>query len=319
MNISKDTFIEMYTKMNQARAFEQKVSWFFSRGMVHGTTHLSIGEEASGVASCMAIEKDDLVSLTHRGHSQVIGNGIDINKMMAELLGKATGYCRGKGGSMHIADIENGNLGANGVVGGGFSIASGAALTQQYKKTGNIVLCFFGDGASNEGNFHESLNMASVWKLPIIFFCENNLYGMSNPIGKHMNIENIADRASSYGMPGYIVDGNNAIEVYEKVKKAADYVRSGKGPVLIEAKTYRWLGHSKSDACAYRTKEELEEWKTKCPINFLKNYLIENEIATEEELDTIEKEAKETIEKAVEYATNCENPSLDTLLEDVYA
>lgn len=318
MKIERDTLLEIYKRMNQARSFEQKVSWFFARGMVHGTTHLSIGQEGCGVAACMAIKKDDLVYLTHRGHSQIIGNGIDIKKMMAELLGKYEGYCKGKGGSMHIADIENGNLGANGIVGGQFSLAAGAALTQLYKKTNKIVLCFFGDGASNEGNFHESLNIASIWKLPVIYLCENNLYGMSTHMRRHMNIENVADRASAYGIPGYVIDGNNPIEVYNKIKEASEYVRTGNGPVLIEAKTYRWLGHSKSDACVYRTKEELEEWKEKCPIKFMKNYLIDNNYASIEELEKIEKDAKAHIEEAVEYANNCENPPLSTLLEDVY-
>lgn len=319
MEIAKETLLEMYKRMNQARSFEEKVAYFFARGMVHGTTHLSIGQEASGVASCMSLEEEDLVALTHRGHSQIIGKGIDLNRMMSELLGKATGYCKGKGGSMHIADIENGNLGANGVVGGGYSLATGAALTQQYRKTGNIVLCFSGDGATNEGSFHESLNLASIWKLPVIFYCENNMYGMSMSMKRHMNIENIADRAASYGIPGYIIDGNNPIEVFTTMKEAADYVREGKGPVLVESKTYRWLGHSKSDANVYRTKEEIEEWKKHCPIIYLKNYLLENGLATEKELDELEVRAKEDIEKAVEYANNSDNPSLETLLEDVYA
>ncbi|MCG8485177.1 MAG: thiamine pyrophosphate-dependent dehydrogenase E1 component subunit alpha [Clostridia bacterium] len=319
MDIKRETLTEIFKRMNEARCFEEKVSYFFARGMVHGTTHLSVGEEASGVASCMALDDGDLITSTHRGHSQVIGKGIDLNKMMAELLGKATGYCKGKGGSMHIADVEAGNLGANGVVGGGHGIAVGAALTQLMKKTGKVVLCFFGDGASNEGSFHEAVNLASVWKLPVIFFCENNLYGMSVPMSKHMNIKDIATRADSYGIPGYIVDGNNAVEVYKMVKQAAQYTRSGKGPVLIESKTYRWLGHSKSDANVYRTKNEIEEWKQKCPIKRLKAYLIENEILKKEEINEIQKKAKEDIEKAVEFADNSPNPSLDTIIEDVYA
>lgn len=319
MDIEKGILTEIFKRMNEARCFEEKVSYFFARGMVHGTTHLSVGEEASGVASCMALDDGDLITSTHRGHSQVIGKGIDLNKMMAELLGKATGYCKGKGGSMHIADVEAGNLGANGVVGGGHGIAVGAALTQLMKKTGKVVLCFFGDGASNEGSFHEAVNLASVWKLPVIFFCENNLYGMSVPMSKHMNIKDIATRADAYGIPGYIVDGNNAVEVYKMVKQAAQYTRSGKGPVLIESKTYRWLGHSKSDANVYRTKNEIEEWKQKCPIKRLKAYLIENEILEKEEINEIQKKAKEDIEKAVEFANNSPNPSLDTIIEDVYA
>ena len=270
MSEKKDIYREIYKRMNEARAFEQKVSWFFSRGMVHGTTHLSMGEEASGVAPCMALEDGDLITSTHRGHSQVIGKGVDLNKMMAELLGKATGYCKGKGGSMHIADIDSGNLGANGVVGGGHGLSVGAALTQQMKKTGKIVLCFFRDGAANEGSFHEALNLASIWKLPVVFYCENNLYGMSMSMNRHMNIKNIADRASSYGIPGHIVDGNDAVGLYDKMLEVFEYVREGKGPVLVESKTYRWLGHSKSDANVYRTKEEIEDWKKKDPIERMK-------------------------------------------------
>ncbi|MFZ7121470.1 MAG: thiamine pyrophosphate-dependent dehydrogenase E1 component subunit alpha [Eubacteriaceae bacterium] len=319
MALNKENVLEMYYRMNVARHFEEKVAWFFSRGMVHGTTHLSVGQEASGVASCMALEKGDLVSATHRGHSQVIGFGLDINRITAELLGKETGYCKGKGGSMHIADVENGNLGANGIVGGGYSISVGAALTQQYKKTKKIVLCFAGDGSTNEGNFHESLNLASVWKLPVIFYIENNLYGMSTPIEKHMNIKDIADRAKAYGIPGIVIDGNDAIEVYEAVEKAAEHVRSGKGPVLIESKTYRWLGHSKSDAQAYRTKEEVEEWKSKDPIRRLRQYILENKIASENEIVEVEDKSQKTMDEAVEFAKNSPEPSLESVTEDVYA
>ena len=319
MSEKKDIYREIYKRMNEARAFEQKVSWFFSRGMVHGTTHLSMGEEASGVAPCMALEDGDLITSTHRGHSQVIGKGVDLNKMMAELLGKATGYCKGKGGSMHIADIDSGNLGANGVVGGGHGLSVGAALTQQMKKTGKIVLCFFGDGAANEGSFHEALNLASIWKLPVVFYCENNLYGMSMSMERHMNITNIADRASSYGIPGHIVDGNDAVGLYDKMLEIFKYVREGNGPVLVESKTYRWLGHSKSDANVYRTKEEIEDWKSKDPIERMKKQLVKEKIFKEEELIEIEETAKADIEKAVEFANNSPDPELETALTDVYA
>ena len=317
--MNKETLIEMYKRMNHARFFEEKVSWFFARGMIHGTTHLSVGQEASAVAACMALNDDDLITSTHRGHSQVIGKGIDLNKMMAELLGKITGYCKGKGGSMHIADLSVGNLGANGVVGGGHSLACGAALTQQYQDTGKIVLCFFGDGASNEGSFHEALNLASVWKLPVIFYCENYLYGMSVPQSASMNIKDVAVRADSYGIPGHTIDGNNAIEVFNKIKEVAAYVREGNGPVLVESKTYRWLGHSKSDAQAYRTKEEVESWKEKDPINYLYNYMVTNDMAEKEELDELKKTCKQDIEDAVAFANVSDNPPLSSVTEDVYA
>lgn len=319
MDLNKEMLLEMYYRMNLARKFEEKVAWFFARGMVHGTTHLSVGQEGSAVAACMALDKGDLVSATHRGHSQVIGFGLDINRIVAELLGKETGYCKGKGGSMHIADVENGNLGANGIVGGGYSISCGAALTQQYKKTGKIVLCFAGDGSTNEGNFHESLNLASVWKLPVVFYIENNLYGMSTPIEKHMNIKDIADRAKAYGIPGVVIDGNDVVEVYEAVQKAAEHARSGKGPVLVESKTYRWLGHSKSDAQAYRTKDEVEEWKGKDPILRLHNYMLENQIAAEDEINSIEDKSIKDLETAVQFAMDSPEPPIESLTEDVYA
>jgi len=319
MTLTNEKKLEIFRRMSVARSFEEKVSWFFARGMVHGTTHLSVGQEASGIASAMALREDDLVSLTHRGHSQIIGKGIDINRMMAELLGKATGYCKGKGGSMHIADLATGNLGANGIVGGGLTLVVGAALTQKVKQTGKVVLCTFGDGAANEGTFHEGLNLASIWNLPIIYFCENNLYGMSMSQKRHMNIDHIADRAGAYGIEGITVNGNCVEEVYDAVSKAAEKCRKGEGPVLIESKTYRWLGHSKSDAMVYRTKEELEEWKEKCPITGFRQQLIDEKIATEEELETIVKESKETIEAAVKYAQESPEPSVETLTDDVYA
>ena len=316
--LSKELLEDMYIKMLHTRLFEEKVAYFFSMGMVHGTTHLYVGEEASAVGACSALEVEDLITSTHRGHGHCIGKGIDLNKMMAELLGKETGYCKGKGGSMHIADLTRGNIGANGVVGGGHAISVGAALTLRMKKQDNVVLCFFGDGASNEGSFHEALNLASVWKLPVIFLCENNLYGMSVPVSKSMNVQDVAVRAAAYGIEGRVVDGNDAIAVYHAVKEAKEYVKE-KGPILIEAKTYRWLGHSKSDANVYRTKEEIASWKEKCPIKRLRKYLEEAGISTAEELDQIEKQAKEDIDKAVEFAQNSPYPSLDTIMDDVYA
>ena len=287
MSISKEIMLEMYKRMDQARKFEEKVCYFFSKGMIHGTTHLSIGQEASSVAAVMALDDGDLVSMTHRGHALSIGMGIDLNKMMAELMGKVTGYCKGKGGSMHIADLESGNLGSNGIVGGGLTLAPGAALTQKYKKTGKIVLCSFGDGASNEGAFHEGVNLSSVWKLPVIFYCENNLYGMSTAQSKVMNVEHVADRASSYGIESFIVDGYDAEAVYETVQKAAEICRKGEGPVLVEAKTYRWAGHSKSDKNVYRTEEEIDSWKQKDGLIKLRNRILELGYATEEQLNLL--------------------------------
>ncbi|MDI3537706.1 MAG: acetoin:2,6-dichlorophenolindophenol oxidoreductase subunit alpha [Eubacteriaceae bacterium] len=319
IELSEEILLKIYFRMNQARYFEEKVDYLFSRGLVHGTTHLAMGQEASAVASCMALEEGDLVSLTHRGHAQAIGFGLDVNRMMAEFLGKANGYCKGKGGSMHIADVENGNLGANGVVGGGFALSCGAALTQKYKETGKAVLCFAGDGATNEGSFHESLNLASVWKLPVVFFIENNGYGMSTPIKKHMNIDKIADRSQSYDIPGLTLDGNDFLEVYNVTTKALRYARAGKGPVLIESKTYRYNGHSKSDAQVYRSKEEVAEWKKKDPILKMKNYLLNRRIMTEEQIEALEVEAKNSIEAAYQFAKESPEPEITSVLDDVYA
>lgn len=317
--LSEEILLKMYYKMNQARFFEEKVDYLFSRGLIHGTTHLSMGQEATGVVSCLALEKGDLASLTHRGHAQAIGFGLDVNLMMAEFLGKSTGYCKGKGGSMHIADVKNGNIGANGVVGAGFSLSCGAALTQKYKKTGKVVLCFAGDGATNGGNFHESLNLASIWKLPVVFLIENNLYGMSMPASKHMNIENISDRSASYNIPGITIDGNDPFEVYNVMLKSLRYARSGRGPVLIEAKTYRYNGHSKSDAQVYRTKEEVARWREKDPILHLKNYLRDNRIFSDKQIQTMEEEAEESIENALRFAMESLEPETRSVLEDVYA
>lgn len=318
LGVSKEKLSEMYEKMLHTRNFEEKVAYFFSMGMVHGTTHLYVGEEATAIGACCALDELDIITSTHRGHGHCIGKGIDLNRMMAELLGKSTGYCKGKGGSMHIADLTRGNLGANGVVGGGIPIATGAGITVKMKKQDRVVVCFFGDGASNQGCFHESVNLASAWKLPVIFICENNLYGMSTHISKSMNITDISLRAHAYGIPGKNIDGNNIIEVYKAVLEAKEYVKKN-GPILIVANTYRITGHSKSDANVYRTKEEIADWREKCPIMTMRKRMVENKVFTAKELDAIEKKAREDIEKAVEYAESSPYPSLDTILEDVYA
>ncbi|MDX6154074.1 thiamine pyrophosphate-dependent dehydrogenase E1 component subunit alpha [Marinococcus sp. PL1-022] len=301
------------------RWFDEKVDEFFAKGMIHGTTHLCVGQEASAVGVCAMLEDKDKITSTHRGHGHCIAKGADPDRMMAELFGRETGYCKGKGGSMHIADVEKGNLGANGIVGGGIPLAVGAALTSKMRQEGYITVCFFGDGAANEGSFHEAVNLAAIWDLPVIFVCENNQYGMSGPVKDMVKIENIADRALGYGIPGHVVDGNNLPEVMTVMKEAVEYTRNGSGPVLIEAKTYRWKGHSKSDAKKYRTREEEKEWKDKDPIRFFQDALIERGIITEEEADTVKKATKASIERSVEFAEQSPEPSADTLLEDVYA
>jgi len=317
IELSEGILLRMYYKMNQARFFEEKVDDLMPGGLVYGTAPLSIGQEATDVVSCLALAKGDLVSLTHRGHSQAIGFGLDVNLMMAELLGKATGYCKGKGGSMHIADVKNGNIGANGVFGGGFNLSCGAALTQKYKKTGKVVLCFAGDEAANEGSFHESLNLASIWKLPVVFLIENNLNGLTTPVSKHMNIKNISDRSTSYDIPGITIDGNDPLEVYNTLLKALRYARAGKGPVLLEAKTYRYKGPSKSGG--QDNSPEEEEWRKKDPVLKLKNYLKDNQVFTDKQIQTIEDEARNSIENALEFAMASPEPEVTAVLDDVYA
>lgn len=317
--VKTEELTDLYKQMWLIRFFEEKVDEFFAKGMIHGTTHLSVGQEASAVGSIAVLEDQDKITSTHRGHGHCIAKGATVNGMMAELFGRTTGYCKGKGGSMHIADVDKGNLGANGIVGGGFAIAAGAALSSQMKKAGYVVLCFFGDGASNEGSFHEAINLASIWKLPVVFICENNQYGMSGPVREMINIEDIAARAASYGIPGKVVDGNDVFDVMNGVGEAVERARNGEGPSIIEAKTYRSKGHSKSDAKKYRTREEEKEWLLRDPIKLMAEVLIEEGIFTQQEADGIKAEAKKEIEESVEFAKNSPEPELDALLEDIYA
>ncbi|WP_237658479.1 thiamine pyrophosphate-dependent dehydrogenase E1 component subunit alpha [Ureibacillus xyleni] len=301
------------------RKFEENLKQLYQQGKIHGTMHLCIGQEATAVGACFPLTKEDKITSTHRGHGHSIAKGTDVNKMVAELLGKVTGYCKGKGGSMHIADMEVGNLGANGIVAAGLPLGTGAALTSQMKKLGYVVLCFFGDGATNEGAFHESLNLASVWNLPIVFFCENNLYGMSGSIKEMTNIESIAVRGASYGIPSETIDGNDILEVIKATTAAVERARHNNGPTLIEANTYRWEGHSRSDARKYRTREEEKEWKkSNDPIERFKTVLLENGIITEDDFAELNEKAIKQIQDAVEFAESSESPSLDTLMTDIY-
>ncbi len=318
MTIAREKLLEMYEKMALTRAFEETAMRLFGLGKVHGTAHFCIGEEATGIGVCAALEPQDLIYATHRGHGQSIGKGMDVNAMMAEFLGKATGVCKGKGGCMHIADVSAGNLGANGIVGGGIPIAVGAALSTAMQKIDRIVTCFFGDGAANQGSFHESVNLASIWRLPIVFTCVNNFYGMSMSVQHSMNIPDIAIRAASYGIPGVSVDGNDILAVYEEMRKARAHARST-GPVLLVLNTYRIMGHSKSDAGVYRTKEEVDTWKAKDPIKRLRAHLLEQRIVGPEEIDAMDAKAGSAIEQAVAFAESSPEPSVETVEEDVYA
>jgi pyruvate dehydrogenase E1 component alpha subunit len=319
MSLTKKEKIEMLRKMLLIRKFEEEAERLFMRNLVHGTMHLSIGEEAVPVGAISALRKTDYITSTHRGHGHMIATGGDIKKMFAEFLGKETGYCHGRGGSMHIADFKLGNLGATGIVGAGIPIATGAALAIKMKKESSVVVCFFGDGAANEGTFFESLNMATIWNLPEIFLCENNQYAMSSPVKKFVPTQNISDRAAAFGIPGVAIDGMDVIAVYETVKAAVERARSGKGPTLIEAKTYRYKGHSKSDKNLYRTKEEIEEWKKKDPIITFKNRLIEIGELTESEFQELNNEVIKEIKEGVKFAIESPEPLKDTLLKYVYA
>lgn len=309
---------EALKKMYLIRKFEEGAEDSYMRGLIHGTMHLSIGQEVSAVGSCMSLTDDDKITSTHRGHGHCIAKGAELDKMFAEFFGKENGYCKGRGGSMHIADPSKGNLGANGIVGGGLPIAVGAALSAKRLNTGAVTICFFGDGANNEGAFHEALNMAKVWNLPVVFVCENNKYGMSTSIERSTAVRNIAERATAYSMPGVTVDGNDFSAVTQAVDAAVERARDGEGPSLVENLTYRWRGHSKSDRNRYRTKEEIAEWQSRDPIIEMSRMLIEHKIATQNEISAIEREARKIIENAIEFASKGANPRIEEVTRDVY-
>jgi TPP-dependent pyruvate/acetoin dehydrogenase alpha subunit len=301
--ISKEVAVQLYETMQRIRSFEMAVIELFARGKIPGFLHTYVGEEAVAAGVCAALRADDKIISTHRGHGHLIAKGGKLDLMMAELFGRRTGYCKGKGGSMHIAEPDLGMLGANAIVGAGTVIINGAALTAQYLGKDEVAVAFFGDGASNTGAFHEALNMAAVWNLPSIFVCENNGYAESTPQTYHQKIEDVAVRAMAYGIPSTIVDGNDPGAVYLAAKEAVARARSGEGPTLIEAKTYRIRGHYEGDPEIYRTKEEVESWKQKCPIERWRKVLLDKGIASEtiEEIDArIDQELKEAVAFAEE-------------------
>jgi len=319
MSLDTKKLLWMYKTMVTIRGFEEKAFDLFKRGLVRGSVHFYIGEEAMATGSCGAIEPGDAITATHRGHGQCIAKGAKVNLMLAELLGKATGYCKGKGGSMHIADVDAGILGANGIVGGGIPLATGAALAFKLRKEPKVCLCFFGDGASNQGVLLESANLASIWKLPVVYICENNYYGMSMCVLDSVACPNIADRAVAFGMPGVVVDGNDVLAVHEAVSAAVARARAGEGPTLIEGKTYRWMGHYSGDAEIYRTKGEKEEWMKKDPIARFEKILLERKILNSAKAQALRQEAEKALEEAERFAMESPEPSLDTLLTDIYA
>ena len=315
----RDTARHALLTMWTIRRFEEAVDDLFARGLMHGTMHLSIGQEASATGACLALRTDDAITSTHRGHGHCIAKGADLTRMMAELLAKETGYCRGRGGSMHIADTATGNLGANGIVAGGIPIAAGAALAYQMRGEDRVVACFFGDGAANEGAFHEAVNLAAIWKLPVVFICENNKYGMSFSTEKSMAIENISERAAGYGIPGVTVDGNDLDAVYDAVSVAVARARAGDGPTLVENLTYRWKGHSKSDKNLYRTKEEIADWRSRDPILRFEAQVKEAGVLSDDEVQAVRTQAMEQMRNAVREANAAPDADPSDLLDAVFA
>ncbi|WMJ78818.1 MULTISPECIES: thiamine pyrophosphate-dependent dehydrogenase E1 component subunit alpha [unclassified Sedimentibacter] len=318
LKITNEQVKNMYETMLKIRKFETRAKDLFAEGKVGGFVHLYIGEEAVATGACANLKDDDYITSTHRGHGHIIAKGGDLKHMMAELYQKETGYCKGKGGSMHIADATKGILGANGIVGAGHNIAAGAGLAIQYKKTDQVCVCFFGDASTNQSTFHEALNLASVWKLPVIFVCENNGYGISVSQARHQAITDVSVRASAYNMPGVTVDGNDVFAVHEAVGEAVSRARKGQGPTLIECKTYRWRGHFEGDPTVYRPEGELDMWIKKDPIPKIEKYMVENSIMTKEEIDQKNEDVDKMINEAEKFADESSMPSLKSALEDVY-
>lgn len=319
MDINKNNVVEMYTCMKKIREFETTSMNLFAEGKIPGFVHLYLGEEAVATGVCQHLKLEDYITSTHRGHGHIIAKGGDLKFMMAELFGRETGYCKGKGGSMHIADASKGILGANGIVGAGHNIAVGAGLSAKYRGTDQVCVCFFGDASTNQGTFHEALNLASIWKLPVIFVCENNYYGISMSQARHQSIKDIADRANSYGIPGIAVDGNDVFAVYEAVEEAVKHARSNQGPTLIECKTYRHRGHFEGDPGAYKPAEEQKQWLEKDPVNRMIKFMIDNNVVSEEEIKEIDKNIDKEIKDAIEFALESPHPKLESAVEDIYS
>ncbi|WP_044823288.1 thiamine pyrophosphate-dependent dehydrogenase E1 component subunit alpha [Clostridium aceticum] len=304
--------------MLKIRKFEEKAMKLFAEGEIPGFVHLYIGEEAVATGVCANLTEADYITSTHRGHGHILAKGGNLKEMMAELYGKATGYCKGKGGSMHIADATKGILGANGIVGAGHNLAVGAGITAQYNGTDQVCVCFFGDASTNQSTFHEALNLASIWKLPVVFVCENNLYGISMSQSRHQAIQDVSDRAVAYNMPGVTVDGNDVFAVYEAANEAIKRARNGQGPTLVECKTYRHRGHFEGDPTSYRSSEELAEWLQKDPLERLEKHMLANKVITPEALEGLNKDVNQQIAEAVEFAGNSPYPALESAVEDIY-
>lgn len=318
LKITNEQIKNMYETMLKIRKFEMRAKDLFAEGKVGGFVHLYIGEEAVATGACANLRINDYITSTHRGHGHIIAKGGDMKYMMAELFQKETGYCKGKGGSMHIADATKGILGANGIVGAGQNIAVGSGLAIQYKKTDQVCVCFFGDASTNQSTFHEALNLASVWKLPVIFVCENNGYGISVSQARHQAITDVSVRAAAYNMPGVTVDGNDVFAVYEAVNEAVARARKKQGPTLVECKTYRWRGHFEGDPAIYRPEGELEKWMKKDPIPRVEKYMLENKIMTDKGIEEKNTYVDGLIKEAEKFAEESNMPSLESALQDVY-
>ena len=321
MDPSSERMIKMYSTMLTIRRFEEKIEELATAGKIKGFAHLYIGQEAVATGVCAALKDTDYITSTHRGHGHLIAKGGDIKLMMAELFGKNTGYCKGKGGSMHIANLDLGILGANGIVGAGPPIAVGAGLAEQYRGSGGVSIAFFGDGASNQGTVHEAMNLSSIWGLPVVFVAEYNGYGEFTPQAEHQCIESITERAQGYHIPGVSVDGNDVIAIYNAATDAVENARAGKGPTILECKTYRIKGHHVLDPAVYRNQEEVDAWITeeKDPILRFKKHLLEKKVLNAPEIEDFEISTKQKIEEAVKFAEESPEPELNALLTDVYA
>ncbi len=318
LELSKEQLIQFYREMLKIRDFEARVVDLFSEGEIPGFVHSYLGEEAVAVGVCQNLKDSDYITSTHRGHGHLLAKGGKMNEMMAELFGKETGYCKGKGGSMHIADVDLGILGANGIVGGGFPIATGAGLSSSMRGTDEVTVCFFGDGSSNQSTFHEGINMAAIWDLPVVFVCENNMYGISLSQEKHQKIQDVADRAQAYGIPGVTVDGNDVVAVYEAANEAIKRARNGEGPSIVECKTYRHRGHFEGDPANYRPEAEEKEWFEKDPIPRFREQILDIKQVSEKDISKLEEEIKQEVEQAVEFAKNSSYPAPEKSVEDVY-
>ena len=319
MELTKDTLLWMYERMQTIRQFEDRVKVEFGKGKIPGFVHLYAGEEAVAVGICANLTDADFMTSTHRGHGHCIAKGVDVKGMMAELYGKATGICKGKGGSMHIADMDKGMLGANGIVGGGPPLACGSGLTAKTRKTDQVTICFFGDGASEQGTLHESLNLAAIWDLPVVFIAENNGYAESTPSTYHCSVENIADRAAAYNMPGVTVDGNDIFAVHEAAGEAIARARAGQGPTLLECKTYRFNGHFEGDAQTYKVPEENEKYQTTLdPIKLFRENVLARKAVAEDELQGIDERVQSAIDAAVAFAEDSPFPQAQETFTDVY-